>query len=150
MPLMPSRRPNYPVGKSKSYSSFDVMRSQTDPFHARAGVPMAASVLGDVSDEQELQRKKEVDDLISKYAKSKVLAAPVPDPLPTFRSAAAAAVPLPTAAIVSPPRQPPALSPALSHTSSTILPPPANTSIVSPFPSSADIHPELPSKKLST
>lgn len=80
------------VQKSKSYSNFDFVRrdlnfQRDDPLHRYGGFGTLATTtpssmyqskpIREISDEKELNRRKEVDDLISKYARKK---APPPPP----------------------------------------------------------------------
>merc|ERR1719189_1680686 len=78
------------VQKSKSYSNFDFVRrdlnfQRDDPLHRYGGFGTLAtsSVYGKIreaSDDKEFNRRKEVDDLISKYARKKAPPPPIPPP----------------------------------------------------------------------
>lgn len=78
------------VQKSKSYSNFDFVRrdlnfQRDDPLHRYGGFGTLAtsSVYGKIkesSNEKETSRRKEVDDLISKYARKKAPPPPIPPP----------------------------------------------------------------------
>lgn len=82
----PTAASTYNVKKSKSYGNFDTVNrdfsfQRGDNLHRIAGFGTIGSnynKIAENSEEKEVQRRKEVDDLISKYASKKKVPAPPP------------------------------------------------------------------------